>query len=451
MTELPQDRRAAFRTAIERFLRERRDSKLDKLKPDDPKRDELVAKFAFTTWIDDAARRVRQLQMATHILKPTYPEAKIDKTTSLYLPSDDLQQREEVGSHTLGTAFTGDVVGNAAVLDVYTLLRIDVNGKPLLHAFLARDPDLTTALSDDLHQAKHWIDAFTGLIQPHSVPASHSRAKQLYWLTGDNPCKDEHYQLLAPLYASSLAHAVFKTINEDRFGEDGKAARQAKREKRDHANGYREHPNLAVQKLGGSNTQNIGQLNNARRGINYLLASLPPLWKSRAIREPWNTESIFPHYGQRPEVRELVRGLVAFLATDPERNVDTRQLREAYVDGLLDELVSYAAELQTVLPSGWSQDAKCRLVQAEQLWLDPARAEQDEAFRVEWRWMDWPDEIGKRFGNWLNSKMDGKLSVGEFEQRQWSRELLAHTEWAWHLDQNRHLLDGHLRRHGGDR
>lgn len=451
MTNIPPDRRTAFRSAIERFLQERRDGKLEKLAPDDPKRDKLASQFAFASWIEDAALRTQQIQMVTHILKATYPDAKIYKTTSLYRSPGALYPHEEVGSHVLDCDFSEDVVGNSAALDVYAFLRIDVNGQPLLRAVLARDPDLASVLSDDPDQADRWIAAFAGLVQSRSSPASHTRAKQLYWLSGDDPCKNDNYHLLAPLYASSLAHGVFKTINEDRFGESGKAARQAKREKRDHPAGCREYPNLAIQKLGGSNTQNIGQLNNARRGTNYLLASLPPLWKTHAIREPYLTESIFPRYGQRPEVRDLVRGLVAFLATDPESNMETRRRRESYVDGLLDELISHAAELQTVLPGGWSLDARCRLVQAEQLWLDPARAEQDETFRVEWRWMDWPDEIGKRFGNWLNSKLARKLPVGEFEQRQWSRELLAHTELAAHLDGDRRVLDDHQRRQAGDR
>lgn len=448
MTDLHPDRRAAFRIAIERFLQQRRDSKLEKLKPDDPKRDELTAQFAFTAWIDDAARRVAQIQAVTHSIKPMHPDAR---GTNLYRPPDALAAHDEVGSHMLGSVFAGDVVGNAAALDVYKFLRIDVEGKPLVDAILANDPDLATALSDNPAQATNWIEAFAGLVQPRGTLASHTRAKQLYWLSGDDPCKDENYHLLAPLYASSLAHAVFKTINEDRFGEAGKAARQAKRDKRDHPGGYREYPSLAVQKLGGTKPQNISQLNSERGGNNYLLASLPPRWKSRAIREPWNTESVLPRFGHREDVRALVRGLRDFLATDPDPTVETRQRREGYIDALTDELVLYAAELQTALPSGWSLDPRCRLIESEQLWLDPGRAEHDDAFRMTGMGLGWPSEIGKRFGNWLNGQLAGKLPVGEVEQKQWARELQAHTQWAGRIDQDRRRTNDHLSPHGGDR
>ncbi|MDE3211260.1 MAG: type I-F CRISPR-associated protein Csy1 [Pseudomonadota bacterium] len=446
MTLLHPDRRAAFRTAIERFLQERRDGKLEKLQPDDPKRDELTAQFAFTNWIDDAARRVNQIQAVTHSIKPMHPDAR---GTNLYRPPETLPDHGEVGSHTLGRAFADDVVGNAAALDVFKFLRVDIDGRPLLDAIVARDRDLVDALSDDADQASAWIEAFAGLVQPRGALASHARAKQLYWLSGDDPCKDGHYHLLAPLYASSLAHAVFKTINEDRFGDAGKAARQAKREKRDHPDGYHEYPHLAVQKLGGTKPQNISQLNSERGGNNYLLASLPPSWKSRAIREPWLVESVFPRFGRQPDVRDLVHGLRDFLASDPDPTVDTRQRREAYLDALTDELVLYAAELQSALPAGWSLDSKCRLVEAEQLWLDPGRTEQDEAFRSRWARMDWPVDIGRRFGNWLNGQLDGRLPVGEIEQAQWARELLAHTEWAWRIDRDNRTLENHRRRLGG--
>jgi CRISPR type I-F/YPEST-associated protein Csy1 len=255
--------------------------------------------------------------------------------------------------------------------------------------------------------------------------------------------------LLAPLYASSLAHAIYLTVNEDRFGEAGKEARKARREQRDHDNGYHEYPSLAVQKLGGTKPQNISQLNSERRGNNYLLASLPPKWRSRALHEPWNVESVFPRFGRRDGVSGLTRGLRDFLNTNPDPTVDTRERREAYIDGLTDELVIFATELQTSLPDGWSSDPRCQLVEAERLWLDPGRAEEDEEFRKQWLWMEWIDEVGKRFGNWLNAQLDNNLPLGEVEQRQWARELDVHTEWAAHIDQDRRRIDTSLRKHGG--
>lgn len=124
MTDIPQDRRAAFRTAIGRFLQERLDAKLEKLPEDDPKRHELAAQFAWSTWIDDAARRVGQIQAVTHSLKAIHPDAR---GTNLYCRPGQLPPRSEIGSHVLGDSFAGDVVGNAAALDVYKFLSVEVD------------------------------------------------------------------------------------------------------------------------------------------------------------------------------------------------------------------------------------------------------------------------------------------------------------------------------------
>ncbi len=64
------------RSAIEQFLKERFDTKAEKLQPDDPKYQALVEQFQFDTWVNDAARRVGQLQVVTHSLKPIHPDAK---------------------------------------------------------------------------------------------------------------------------------------------------------------------------------------------------------------------------------------------------------------------------------------------------------------------------------------------------------------------------------------
>ncbi len=442
MTDVPSRSTNAFRVAIERFLQGRLDAKLDKLAPDDPKRDVLIAQFHFETWIADAARRVAQIQIVTHTLKPIHPDAR---GTNLYRPPDTLRAHREVGSHHLGGAVAEDVVGNAAALDVYKLLKLEVQGRTLLHWMLDEDAALIEALSADANQAKEWMAAFTGITRPSGTVASHSLAKQLYWLSGDDPLADDQYHVLAPLFASSLAHAVYRSIDEDRFGADGKDARQARRDQQTHSRGFREYPDLAIQKLGGTKPQNISQLNSERRGNNYLLASLPPQWKSRSLKQPWLIESVFSRrFGRRDDVRRLVRLLRDFLLSDPEPNVDTRHRIDRYLSSLIDELVAFAAELQSSLPAGWSLDPRCELVESERLWLDPGRAEADEPFSERWHWMDWPDEIGKRFGNWLNEQLGPKLSLGDAEQRQWRRELLVDEDefgWAWQLQRQRRRLD----------
>lgn len=437
MTEISPELQVNFRSLIERFLGERLDAKLEKLDTDDPKRKDLITQFSWTNWIDDAARRVGQIQSVTHSLKATHPDAR---GTNLYCHPNDLSPRTEMGSHALGDTFSNDVVGNAAALDVYKFLRLEVDGKMLLDWMLAGDANLKAALSDDPKQANAWIDAFTGLVRPRGAMSSHTRAKQLYWLAGDDPCEDSHYHILAPLYATSLAHEVFQTINGDRFSESAKTARQARRNKQDHDTGYAEYPDLAVQKLGGTKPQNISQLNSERGGNNYLLGSLPPSWKARNIRPLFFMDSIFPVFGGRKLVRELVQELRNFLKSQPPPTMETRNHRDLLMDTIIDELVNFARERQNNLDPGWTLDEKCILVEDEQLWLDPYRMQTDKDFRERWQRTNWPADIGKRFGNWLNAQLDDKLPIGEVEQRHWTRELLVNEDWIQMLEEQRRRL-----------
>ncbi len=412
-------RQAELRALIAGFLKERCETKQEKLEPDDPKYAELTQQFQPATWLDDAARRVHQIQAVTHSLKPIHPEAK---GTNLYSPPASLSALDVVGSHCLGADFAGDVVGNAAALDVYKFLKLTHQERSLLDLVLARDADLAMALSDDEAQAAGWLDAFAGLVDPRGRVASHTMAKQLYWPVGDDPHDAAGFHLLAPLYASSLAHRVYLTIQEDRFSDEAKAARQAKRDGAFSERPVREYPQLAVQQLGGTKPQNISQLNSERRGNNCLLASLPPVWMSVDLKPLHGTDTLFRIYGRRDEVRQTLKVLLAFLKTDPARNVETRAHRAEMVESLIDELLQFTAELRTLAP-GWSSAPECQLNLAERHWLDPdgvaiARAAAGQPLPT-----DTAEQISAAFANWLNARLRDPLPVGDPEFLEWRKRM----------------------------
>lgn len=436
---------ASFKAAIQAFIQGRLQAKLEQLdkaeqqnkplKADrsgkvlsyQEQRQELRSKYQPEVWLCDAAKRVKRIQSVTHSLKAIHPDAQ---GTNLFVALEALPKLRDIGSHVLGHRYAADVVGDAAALDVYKLLKLEVRGQSLLSALQAADAEAVQALHDDPATAQQLRDAFVSLTEARAEgPSSHTRAKQLYWLVGEDASDDAQYELLAPLYATSLAHAVHATIQEHRFGEANKAARQARKERKHHDGVYCEYRDLAVQKLGGTKPQNISQLNSERGGVNYLLSSLPPVWTASSQRLPVNTESVFDRlFGARPDVLRTLKALRDFLAKDPEPNLETRQRRDALVDKLIDELVALAGELQQMQP-GWTRDDDrfAQLHRAEQLWLDPLRAElpEEDDFTQEWLALEWPAEIGKRFGRWLNQQLQNRLPVGDVEARAWAKELLA--------------------------
>ncbi|CBV40988.1 type I-F CRISPR-associated protein Csy1 [Halomonas elongata] len=428
-----------LRELIEAFLKDRFDTKAEKLATDDPKYQALVEQFQRDSWLQDAARRVSQLQVVTHSLKPIHPDAK---GSNLYTPPEFLSKHQGVGSHLLPADFDGDVVGNAAALDVYKFLKIEYDGKSLLERVLEGDTELARALSDNSEQSQAWMKAFAGITEPRGEHASHTRAKQVYWLTGDDAVDDGDFHLLAPLYATSLAHQVFQTINRDRFSDEAKEARKAKREGKLGEQEVHDYPNIASQKMGGTKPQNISQLNSERGGNNYLLASLPPAWSSRDIRPPLKADSVLSRggmFGRRKEVRALVGDLKRFLETNPNIDMHTRDLRDDYTAMIMDELVLFTMQMHSLEP-GWSADENCRLAEEEVFWLDPGRAQEDAEFRKARHAADWPDEIRQRFANWLNEALGGKLPLGDVEFRHWKKELGQDASHQRLLDKDRRWM-----------
>ena len=407
-----------LRELINYFINERLETKL-KTQSDPDKREALAQQHQFSTWIEQAAKRVNQLQVVTHSLKPIHPDAK---GTNLYIPPEQLADHPFVGSHLLEMNFSPDVVGNAAQLDVYKFLRIELNGESLLERALRQDPELIAALSEDRELALEWVSAFAGITEPAGTYASHTRAKQFYWLTGDDPSDDSQFHLLAPLFATSLAHDVFRTINEDRFGESAKAARQARRNGAYSDTEVRFYPDLAIQKFGGSKPQNISQLNSERGGVNYLLRSLPPTWHSPDVRLPLRVASAFKIFGKRTTTRELVRDLRAFLKSDPKPTAATREHRDEFIHALIDELILFTSELHSAEP-GWSRHDECDLPEAEAHWLDPDRTRVDEAFADNHATIEWPLHIRQTFAAWLNGCLEAVLPVSDTEYDHWSKQL----------------------------
>jgi CRISPR-associated protein Csy1 len=405
-------RSAELRAVITDFLNKRLADKLDKLDPDDPKRQELLQQFQPATWLDDAARRASQIQAVTHSLKPIHPDAK---GTNLYCPPATLARVPVVGSHCLGAEFADDFVCDAKLLPIVAFLKLKHGFQTMLALCIQKDVDLSAALSDDLGQASAWMTSFAAVASARGNPSSHTLAKQLYWPVTDSAHGDDEFHVLNPLYATSLAHKVYEQLQNDRFGADTKAEREAKKARTFHANPVHEYRHMAVQKLGGNNPQNISQLNQKRGGNNHLLASLPPVWQSVPIKPLLNTGSMFHRYSRRPLVRQHVKSLLDFLKTDPNPNQATRNQRAGYVDSLLDEFFQFTAELCELEP-GWSQHTDCDLSSAQAHWLDPVGA----AAPVP---VDLADTISRDFAGWFNGQLHAALPVGDPEFLTWRKRM----------------------------
>lgn len=429
----------AFRLTIANFIEARREAKL-KGKEDEA---DAASKYDYETWLADAARRVSQIQAVTHVLKATHPDAR---GSSLHVPPDTLPTHTEIGTHVLGGDFAEDVVGNAAALDVFKFLKLEIEGHRLLDWMRVGEPALRQALHANPDTANAWMAAFSGLVRSDQQPVSHEAAKQVYWCVGVSPLDDSAYHLLQPLSSSSLTHVIHTDITEARFGEANKVARQAFRDKSAFDGSYRDYRGLVARKLGGTKPQNISQLNSERGGVNYLLASLPPQWKQERPRSLLNRDSAleqFAHFEDDPEfesVPTLMKKLADFLRSNPDNTMPTRVKREAIEQELGQQLPLFAASIHARFEPGWTRDPECRLPLCEKIWLDTERAdlpsskesfEEDEELKEAFEFGDWPDEVAGRFANWVNEQLRkaGIVTVGDAEYKHWARQAIVEAAW----------------------
>jgi len=450
MTEdLSKGKPTNYRTMIDAFIAGRLQDKLEKLDDGDPKRDELQAKYERTTWLMAASLRAKSISIATHLVKPINPRAR--GTNIFWTREDQSQPNDVIGTHSIGSniAIVPDVTGDAAAFDVYSLLCLSVAGKSLLQALVQGEEEALTSLDENPEAARSLAERFLQIAQPVAKDASsHLLAKQIYWLAKSDTCANSSYQLLAPLYSSPLANVLYHQIQEDKFGESRKEVRDAFRNGKEVDGIHHVYPGLAVQKLGGTKAQTVSRQNLSRRGMNYLLSSLPPTWKSAEFRPPAHTRSVFDRiFTNRLEVRRTAQRLRALLENDPAQTKETRNRVNTLVEQLIDEVIVMAGGFQHTLPRGWSCNEEYEdLAREEQLWLDPLRAElPDEGeFAREWLWMDWPAAIGKRFAQWLNGRLEGRLTLGDAAHRQWKKLLLVDEStdgWAQQLHRLRKSLD----------
>jgi len=430
---------AALRGLVDGFIQERLQLKLDKLKGDEAEvqaqRLSLQQAHVRETWLADAAKRVSQIQLASHTLKPIHPDAR---GTNLYVDQPVCTDANVVGTHTVQAQRADDVVGNAAALDVFKFLKLQHKSQSMLARLSCKDDTALHALSSDLQEATQWAQAFAGIVDGKGGAASHTFAKQLYF-----PLSDDGYHLLAPLFPTALVHCVHTHLQEARFSDNAKAARAARRAKEQHAHGYCDYPGMAVRNMGGSKPQNISQLNSERGGANYLLPSVPPVWKDQGMQPPLRVASVFDKRGvigrDRP-VYLIAKALRLFLETgaDVDNNMHIREKRAELVQAIIDRVLDIATELQC-LSGGWSAGPACKLSWSQKQWLDADALEAAQtAYEAQAAVMgaadsalavpeptEWREKVAEDFARWLNATIStDKIRMGDAEYVEWKHTFL---------------------------
>lgn len=395
---------------IAAFLENRKQDKLKKLKDDEhEKRLELEQQFQPRNWIANAASRAHQLNLVSHPGKFSHPDARIspvlfegEYNADGYLRSGNARADQ-------------DVLGNAAALDVYAFLSLELEGRNLLTHFEEATDELKQLLGVDEETFQQWRDGLLQIKGSADEVKTHTNVKQVYFPVADG------YHLLSVLYPSGLMTEHRERIRQMKFSDAAKDARDARKKGEFHAQGFADMPGLLTQNFGGTKPQNISKLNSNNGGEAWLMPCLPPEFKANYQHLP--KTDFFQWLRWDDALKTILKALHKLLLAD-YNNVDIRNNRKRRLSQLFEWVLMRAVLLQQQT-AGWSKAGGFELPLSQKLWLDAAYAEEQEQHD------DWQQDIARQISGWILvtyrrfQKRQGKEAVqlGETESRAFQQEL----------------------------
>lgn len=258
--------------------------------------------FALSQWLPNAAKRAGQISLSTHPCTFSHPSARKNKNGYVSAIIANAKQANDGFLRSSNVAVEPDALGNAAALDVYKFLTLQMQDGATLLAHIEAETQLAKTLLTLNNESYQEIrNGFLAMSATDDSVVTSSKIKQVYfpvWLD------DEDYHLLSILTPSGLLFEMRRRIDDIRFSEQTKTLRDLKRKGEYSEVGFKEIYGLTTIGFGGTKPQNISVLNNQNAGKAHLLLSLPPVLNIRETRlpktnfftdaiNPWHTKETF--------------------------------------------------------------------------------------------------------------------------------------------------------------
>lgn len=340
-------------------------------------------RFSLGEWLPDAAKRVGQLSMVSHPSKFSHPSAKTSSVIAQEKYANDGYLRSGNVDYPL------DVFGNAAAMDVFKFLSIDLgNGQTVLDAFEKQDIDLKEFIQHSSLDFDTLRSAFLVIKETDTSVKTDHLVKQVYF-----PIEHGGYHLLSLLTPSGLMTKLKQNIDAIRFSDETKQAKERRKKNESDDVGYADIYDLTVTAYGGTQPQNVSVLNSQNAGRAYLLASYPPQLEKRTIRLP--KTDFFAQCLYRKNFQDSFSQLHKFMQLDVN-NIDIRIAIRNIIQFAIDQVLFQAWKIRESYTAGWSnQDYYLALPKLQRKWLDDfyeAEREQDD---------DWRDELSREIARWI--------------------------------------------------
>lgn len=376
--------------SIHTFLNERKELWLkDRLKKakDDAEIAELQQqaddKFHLKEWLPDAAKRVVQLSMVSHPSKFSHPSAKTSSIIASVFASKDGYLR------TGNVDYPLDVFGNAAAMDVYKFLCLSLSNElSVLDGFEQDDQNLKNLIQQSALDFETLKTNFLMIKQNDTTSKTDHLIKQVYF-----PIAENEYHLLSILTPSGLITRLKQKIDQMRFSEQTKLAKENRKKNEHDAEGYADIFDLTVTAYGGTQPQNVSVLNSQNAGRAYLLSSCPPTLEKRAIRLP--KTDFFAQCLYRKNYQESFVQLHKFMQLDIN-NIDIRTAIRNIIGFVIDQIILQAFKIRETYSEAWSdQEYYAGLPKLQRIWLDQQYQNEREN-DAEWR-----DEMSQNIARWI--------------------------------------------------
>lgn len=355
---------------------------------------EADERFSLAVWLPDAAKRAGQLFMSSHPSKFSHPSAKTSSVIAINLARNDGYLRTGNAEYRL------DVSGNAAAMDVYKFLSLKMDDDQTVLAHLEADTDAIKTVLD--MPSASFDDLKKGFLQ---VKVSGTNTftdgvvKQIYFPVSKNSDESQEYHLLSILTPSGLLARLKRHIDEMRFSEATKEARELRKKNQFSASGYNDIFGLTVTAYGGTKPQNISTINSQNGGVAYLLPCIPPNLIKRDVQLP--TQDFFKNSLRVSQFKAYFLELHQLMKSY-KRNTEVSQAIKNTLKTIIDEILARVFQIRASAAAGWSQsDYYQGLPLFQCIWLD-------EFYNAELTATDeWATGVGERQRNHVTREEDG--------------------------------------------
>lgn len=332
------------------------------------KQQECEQNFLLDNWLPDAAKRAGQISVASHPCTFSHPSARKNKNG--YVSSIIAKNKPGTDGflRSGNVSVEPDALGNAAALDVYKFLSLEMSDQRSLLLHIEQESELARQLLD-IPSCEYQVlrDGFLKMVDSVQASVSSSKIKQVYF-----PIADGEYHLLSLLTHSGHLFELRKRLDALRFGDTVKEARECKKTSQFHPAGYQEIFGLTTIGFGGTKPQNISVLNNQNAGKAHLLASIPPELKPRDIRLP--RTDFFKESFTAWQAKEVLEALHRLFLTD-YNNISIRDGRDYRIQQYVDLVIEKMWQVRLFLEE-YSGELSSALPLEQKIWLYPEFAEQ---------------------------------------------------------------------------